>query len=198
MFLRAKFLQLEADKPIVIINKEDAAELGIKPMERVELSFRNQKIVGIVNIARRIIKPGEIGLYEEIREIFNIRPNEKISVHSCPPPKSIAFIKKKLSGQTLNKNEIDGIIDDTVNHRLSEIELTAFVTALYNRGITLDEAASLSEAMARTGKKLKLKSKVVYDKHSIGGCPGDKTSILVVPIIAAAGLTIPKTSSRAI
>jgi AMP phosphorylase len=198
MFLRAKFLQLEADKPVVILNREDAAELGVKPLERVELCFKGNRVVAIVNIARRIIREGEIGLFEEIQEGFDVKPNDKLHIQPASPPKSIVFIKKKLAGQTLSVKEIHSIIDDTVKRRLSEIELTAFVTALYERGMSMNEAASLSEAMARTGRTLRLRSKAIYDKHSIGGCPGDKTSIVVVPIVAAAGLTIPKTSSRAI
>ncbi len=198
MFLRAKFLQLEADKLVVILNREDAAELGVRPLERVELCFKNSRLVAIANIARRIVREGEIGLFEEIQECFDVRPNEKIHVQPASPPKSIVFIKKKLTGQTLTAKEIYAIIDDTVKRRLSEIELTAFVTALYNRGMNMTEIASLSEAMAKTGKTLRLRSKAIYDKHSVGGCPGDKTSIVVVPIVAAAGLTIPKTSSRAI
>ena len=43
MLLRAKFLQLEAEKPIVILNKEDAEELGVKPIERVEVDFKGKK-----------------------------------------------------------------------------------------------------------------------------------------------------------
>lgn len=198
MFLRAKFIQLEADKPIVILNREDAAELGVKPLERVELCFRNTRLVAIVNVAKRIVREGEIGLYEEIQEHFDVKPNDKIHVETASPPKSMAFIKKKLAGQTLTHKEIYAIVKDTVNHRLSDIELTAFVTALYNKGMDMDEIACLSEAMFKTGKNLKLRTKAVYDKHSVGGCPGDKTTILVVPIVAAAGLTIPKTSSRAI
>jgi AMP phosphorylase len=198
MLLRTKFLQLEADKPIAILNSEDAAELGIRPMERVEISFKGKKLVAIVNIAKKIIQEGEIGLYEEIQEHLNVKPDEKISVQTAPPPKSLVFIKKKLLGRTLTAHEIHAIINDTVNHRLSDIELTAFVTALYNKGMNMNEIASLSESMTRTGKSLNLRTKAVYDKHSIGGCPGDKTTIVVVPIIAAAGLTIPKTSSRAI
>ncbi|MEE9323035.1 MAG: AMP phosphorylase [Candidatus Aenigmarchaeota archaeon] len=198
MFLRAKFLQLEADKPIVILNKEDAEEMGVRPLERVELIFEKKKIIAIVNIAGRIVREGEIGLYEEIQESFDIKPNEKIRVETTNPPKSLAFIKKKLAGQVLKPGEIHTIVEDTVNRRLSHIELTAFVTSLYNKGMTMGETASLSEAMASTGRTLKLRTKAIYDKHSIGGCAGDKTSILVVPLVAAAGLTIPKTSSRAI
>ncbi|MCK4336205.1 MAG: AMP phosphorylase [Candidatus Aenigmarchaeota archaeon] len=198
MFLRAKFLQLEADKPIVILNREDAEEMGVKPLERVELDFKDKKIIAIVNIAGRIVREGDIGLYEEIQESLDVKPNEKIRVETTNPPKSLDFIKKKLVGQTLKPKEIYTIVKDTVNRRLSHIELTAFVTSLYNKGMTMGETASLSKAMARTGQTLKLRTKAIYDKHSIGGCPGDKTSILVVPVVAAAGLTIPKTSSRAI
>lgn len=198
MILRAKFLQLEADKPVVILNSEDAAELGVRPLERVELTFKNKKLVAIANIAKRIVREGEIGLYDEIQEHFDIRPNEKIHIQTASPPKSLVFIKKKLAGHALSAKEIHAIIEDTVNHRLSEIELTAFVTSLYNKGMSMSETASLSESMAKTGKSLKLRTKAIYDKHSVGGCAGDKTTILVVPIVAAAGLTIPKTSSRAI
>ncbi|MFH1236875.1 MAG: AMP phosphorylase [Candidatus Aenigmatarchaeota archaeon] len=198
MFLRAKFLQLEAEKPVAIFNTEDAAELGLRPLDRVELSFRKDKIVAIVNIAKKIVREGEIGLYEEIQEHLDVKPDEKVHVQAAPPPKSMAFIKKKLLGQTLTPKEIHAIIVDTVNHRLSDIELTAFVTSLYNKGMTMGEVASLAESMTKTGRSLNLRTKAIYDKHSVGGCPGDKTTILVVPIVAAAGLTIPKTSSRAI
>ncbi len=198
MFLRAKFLQLEAEKPIIILNSDDAEELGVKPLERVELVFKKKKLIAITNVGRKIVREGEIGLYEEIQESLNVKPNEKIQVETANPPKALAFIQKKLAGRTLKPKEIYTIVKDTVDHNLSDIELTAFVTALYNRGMTMGEIASLSESMAKTGRILKLRTKEVYDKHSIGGCPGDKTSILVVPIVAAAGLTIPKTSSRAI
>ena len=198
MFLRAKFLQLEADKPIIIINREDAEEMGVKPLERVELCFKKKKIIAIANVGRRIVREGEIGLYEEIQECLDVKPNEKIRVETANPPKSLEFIQKKLAGKTLKPREIYTIVKDTVDNNLSDIELTAFVTSLHRKGMTMGEIASLSEAMTNTGKTLKLRTKEVFDKHSIGGCPGDKTSILVVPIVAAAGLTIPKTSSRAI
>lgn len=167
MFLRAKFLQLEADKPIVILNREDAEEMGVKPLERVELDFKDKKIIAIVNIAGRIVREGDIGLYEEIQESLDVKPNEKIRVETTNPPKSLDFIKKKLAGQTLKPGEIHTIVKDTVNRRLSHIELTAFVTSLYNKGMTMNETASLSKAMAKTGQTLKLRTKAIYDKHSV-------------------------------
>ncbi|HJT10050.1 MAG TPA: thymidine phosphorylase, partial [Candidatus Nitrosotalea sp.] len=87
---------------------------------------------------------------------------------------------------------------DVVQGNLNENEISAFVTALSMQGLDLDEATSLALSMVDTGKQLDLRKKTIVDKHSIGGVPGDKTTLLVVPIIAAMGLTIPKVSSRAI
>lgn len=198
MLLRAKFLQVEAEKPVVILNEDDAEELGVRPMERVRLAFRGKKLIAIANIAVKIVRKGEIGLYEDIQEKFDVKPDEKIRVAPADPPRSLVFIKKKLLDKPLTHNEIYRIVKDTVDHNLSDVEITAFVCALYNNGMNMSETASLSNAMTRTGRTLKLRTKNIYDKHSIGGCAGDKTSILTVPIVAAAGLTIPKTSSRAI
>ena len=64
--------------------------------------------------------------------------------------------------------------------------------------MTSGELLALVQAMARAGTQLKWPSPIVVDKHCIGGIPGNRTSMIVVPIVAAHGLTIPKTSSRAI
>ncbi|MFH1294826.1 MAG: thymidine phosphorylase, partial [Candidatus Aenigmatarchaeota archaeon] len=84
------------------------------------------------------------------------------------------------------------------DHKLSDIEMTAFVIGLHTHGLSITEAKNMSEAMTRGGQQLRFGNKAIFDKHSIGGCPGDKTSMMLVPIIASAGMTIPKTSSRSI
>jgi AMP phosphorylase len=104
----------------------------------------------------------------------------------------------KLKGRKVNYEEMLEIVKDVVAGRLNEIEIASFVTALHNFGLDIDETVSLSKAMVETGRRLEFNDAYIVDKHSIGGVPGDKTSLLVVPIIAACGLTIPKTSSRAI
>jgi len=60
------------------------------------------------------------------------------------------------------------------------------------------ETIALTRAMVAVGQRLRWASKIVVDKHCVGGLPGNRTTLLVVPIVAACGLTIPKTSSRAI
>ncbi len=108
------------------------------------------------------------------------------------------YIKKKMNGQKLKKVEIESIVKDIVDRKLRDIEISSFVTALEINGLDMDEIAWFTVAMAETGDMLDIDRKPIMDVHSIGGVPGNKTNVLVVPIVAAAGLTIPKTSSRAI
>jgi AMP phosphorylase len=198
MILKAKIIGFEAKKPVVVLNKNNADDLGIKPLERVEVVFGRKKAVAIVNIAEKTIKEGEIGVFQDIGNVLEVKNGQKLEIYPVQQPESLEFIRKKMNGENLTESEIEIIVKDTVNHKLSDIELTAFVCSLHDHGLTFGEAAALSNAMARTGKSLDLGKKDIYDKHSIGGMPGDKTSILLVPIVASAGLTIPKTSSKAI
>jgi len=129
---------------------------------------------------------------------MKLKAGQAIDVAAAAPPRSIEFIKRKMAGRPLLKEEMRAIVEDVVGERLSDIEIAAFVMSLNDRGLSMGEATSLSAAMAETGERLRLGKKEIFDKHSVGGIPGDKTSMLLVPIVAAAGLTIPKTSSRAI
>ncbi len=198
MFLRIRPLEFEARRPTAIMNSADADSLGLKPLDRIELSAHNKRAVAIVNIAENFMQQGEIGLYGGVEEKLNLKMGDRAKVAPCGPPESIFAIKKKLGGNVLKASEIKDVVEDVTFNRLSDVEITAFVTALYNHGMIMSEVAALSSAMAAAGMKLKLSKKKVYDKHSIGGVAGDKTSMMLVPIIASAGMVIPKTSSRAI
>ncbi|MEM4246871.1 MAG: thymidine phosphorylase, partial [Candidatus Woesearchaeota archaeon] len=94
--------------------------------------------------------------------------------------------------------EIYEIIKDIGKNQLTDIELTSYVTANYTMGMSDAEILNLTKAMTLTGTLLKVKKKPVVDIHCIGGVPGNRTTMIVVPILVAAGLTVPKTSSRAI
>jgi AMP phosphorylase len=198
MLLKAKILELEAEKPIVILNREDASEIDVRPLDRVELTLQGKKITAIVNVATHFVRSGEIGLYGDIAKEMKAMYDEKIEVLPSAPPQSLSHIRDKLAGKALKEDQMRNIVEDTISNRLSDIEMTAFVCALHNHGMTMEEVAALSKAMAFTGETLDMGKKKIYDKHSIGGVPGDKTSMVLVPIIAAGGFTIPKTSSRAI
>lgn len=106
-------------------------------------------------------------------------------------------IRKKLVGKKLNYKESFNIIDQIAKQRLGDVLTTYFAASGYSKGFTNQELYFLTKAMVETGEKLYFKG-IVADKHSIGGVPGNRTTLIIVPIIAAAGFLIPKSSSRAI
>jgi AMP phosphorylase len=134
----------------------------------------------------------------ELKEVLKARQGQKVDVNLASPPKSMEFIKDKLNGGKLKSIEIHSIIKDVVNNSLSDSEIALFVSAMYRHGMDFKETISLIDAILKTGNELKLRGKYIADKHSIGGVPGNRTTPIVVSICAVAGLTMPKTSSRAI
>ena len=111
--------------------------------------------------------------------------------------KAIETIIKKLKGHKLSYEEIYNLMDEISNNRLNTVLKTYFVAAGFKDGYDSQELYYLTKAMAETGTLLNFDG-IVADKHSIGGLPGTRATMIVVPIIASAGFTIPKTSSRAI
>src|SRR5574337_824383 len=198
MQLRVDILGIESGgKPIVFLNKHDADEVGVTASGRIKINLKRRELTAIVNISTTV-KIGTIGVNNEVRKKLDLRQHSVVEFEVGTCPKSLQFIHHKLKGQRLLYSEILEIVKDVVEGNLNEGEITAFVTALDIKGLDLDEAVSLSSSMVATGKQLHLRKKIIADKHSIGGVPGDKTTLLVVPIVAAAGVTIPKASSRAI
>lgn len=106
-------------------------------------------------------------------------------------------IKKKLLGKKLSYPEIYSLMDEVAHERLGPILTTYFVAAGFKEGFTDQELFFLTKAMAVTGSRLHFRG-IVADKHSTGGLAGTRTTMILVPIIAAAGFKIPKNSSRAI
>lgn len=110
---------------------------------------------------------------------------------------ALEAIRKKLLGQKLNYKEIYAIMDEIAKKNLGNVLTTYFAASGYSNGFNDQELYYLTKAMVETGERLTFQG-IVADKHSIGGVPGTRTTMIVVPIIAAAGFTIPKSSSRAI
>jgi AMP phosphorylase len=199
MRLRVKILGMNAgDKPIVALNEEDAQDLGVHSLGRVSIRDGDLEMVSVINTTKTVVEKGQVGVFDELVEEMGLKENMQVEVAAADPPRSIQYIKAKIEGRKLKYDEIHDIVRDVVDGKLSRIEIAAFVTSLNMFGLDVDEAVRLSQAMYETGDKLDLKNGPIVDKHSIGGVPGDKTTLLVVPIIAACGVTIPKTSSRAI
>ena len=199
MKLRVRCLDLDAGgKAIAIINAEDARELGVHPLERIILEKSRRRLTALVNVTSRFVGRGEIAVYAEVRDLMRLRDGDAVIAVQRPELESKRYIRKKIDGGELGYKEVKAIVDDTVARSLSDLEQAALVTALHIHGLTLNEDLAFSKALVETSaERLRFRGTVV-DKHGAGGIPGDKTTLLLVPIVAAAGLTIPKTSSRAI
>ncbi len=109
----------------------------------------------------------------------------------------VLSIQKELLGKTLTYKEIYNLMDQISHRNLSDILTTYFVAASFKQGYSHEELYHFTKAMVETGKRLHFKG-IVADKHSIGGVAGTRATMILVPIIAAAGFKIPKISSRAI
>lgn len=145
-----------------------------------------------------IIGRGEIGLGEQAFRRLGLTEGTAVEVAQARPPASLEYVRRKIDGDTLGEAEIEAIIADIAGHLYSPMEIGAFLVACAGFTST-QETLSLTRAMVKVGHRLDWgDAPVVVDKHCIGGVPGNRTSMIVVPIVAAHGLICPKTSSRAI
>jgi len=144
-----------------------------------------------------IIGPGEIGLGEQAFRRLGCLEGTEVEIAQARPPASLESVRRKIGGDTLGDSEIAAIVRDIAAHLYSPMEIGAFLVACAGF-MSTQETLSLTRAMIEAGNHLHWDSPLVVDKHCIGGIPGNRTSMIVVPIVAAHGLICPKTSSRAI
>ena len=198
MELRVEVLMITTGgSRIAILSEESANLLGVHSSDRIKIIYGNQEMIAIANIALHF-PTNSIGLYKETVDALGVKEDEKVKVQLAALPESLFNIRAKLHGDRLLEKDILAIVKDVVERHLSTVEIAAFLTALSIHGLSTGETEALSRAMISTGKTINFGVRPILDKHSVGGIPGDKTSMIVVPIVAAAGFTIPKTSSRAI
>jgi AMP phosphorylase len=198
MEVKVHLYAVETGKPIVVLNEDDMKELGVHIGDRIRITKGGKlEVTAIIDATTSLVSQGKIAVFEEVREALKLKSGETVEIKPAQRPKSIEFIKKKLQGQHLHGHEITTIVQDIVENNLSDIELTALLVAAYIKGYDMDETVAMTQAMVDTGEQINFGPNTV-DKHCIGGVAGNRTTMVVVPIIAAAGLTMPKTSSRAI
>lgn len=198
MQLKANPLELEAGGPLVVVmNTEDAADLGVTSSDRIYVRHQETYAICILNLSSRDER-GQLGVYREVSKRLGVIKGDKLTVEPARRPESLDFVREKINGERLVPWKIERIVGDVVERHLSDIELAAFVTSLHIHGVSMEEVEALSRTMIWSGKTIDFGRSPILDKHSIGGVPGDKTTLIVTPTVAAAGYTIPKSSSRAI
>jgi pyrimidine-nucleoside phosphorylase len=109
----------------------------------------------------------------------------------------VELIRKKRDGKELSREEIEFIVSGYTRNEIPDYQVSAFLMAAFLRGLSRPETAALTSAMLNSGQVLDLSSIAgsKIDKHSTGGV-GDKTSLLLAPIVAAGGVSVPMVSGR--
>ena len=172
---------------------------AFQALAKIEISHGGRAILATLNIVddERLLSRDELGLSEQSFAQLGLPEGESVTVAQASPPASHEAIRAKVLGQSLGQSDFDAIIRDIAGNRYSKPEIAAFLIASASF-LSTEEVLSLTRAMAGVGRRLEWTERPIVDKHCIGGIPGNRTSMIVVPIVAAHGLTIPKTSSRAI
>ena len=187
---------------------------GFQALAKVEVaadSDAGPSILAVLNVVDdpQLLGPCELGLSEEAFARLAIADGSAVRIAHAEPPASLGALHRRIGGGRLSADDFAAIVRDIAARRYSHIELAAFVVATSQVGLDHDEVLWLTQAMAAVGRRLDWNggdgdggAHRVVDKHCIGGLPGNRTSMIVVPIVAVhaehAGLLIPKTSSRAI
>jgi len=172
---------------------------GFDVLSKIEVRFGRRSILATLNIIENgMLHEGELGLSNVAFRRLGAPEGATVMLSHPNPLTSTEFVRRKLDGIALTRGQIFEIVKDIAAYRYSNIELTAFVVACAKRNLSEREIVDLTEAMVANGEKIDWGLPMVLDKHCIGGIPGNRTTMVVVPIVAAYGLPIPKTSSRAI
>ena len=173
---------------------------GFQALSKVEVRANGRAILATLNVVddTSIVGCGELGVSEDAFSQLDVANGHPASISQAEPPESIPALFRKINGERLGREDFRAIVRDIAERRYSKIELTAFVVASNRSELDREEVFFLTEAMIASGRRLDWGESLVVDKHCIGGIPGNRTSMLVVPIVAAYGLVFPKTSSRAI
>ncbi len=173
---------------------------GFQALSKVDVISGAHRITATLNVVDDpyIVGQDEIGLSEDAFRRFGVDTGAMACVQHAEKPVSIGALFRKIRGERLSKDDYHAIVKDISGGYYSKIELTAFLIATNNGELDRDEIYYLTDAMVASGRRLHWSEHMVVDKHCIGGIPGNRTSMLVVPIVAAHGLLCPKTSSRAI
>jgi len=172
---------------------------GVGAHSQVTLTHGDRSIVAtLYQVTGDWLAPETIGLADAAWDKLDLEPGALVRITHTPPLASLSYVRQRIFDDGLDDAKIRAIVTDIVGGYYSDIQLTAFVTAVAAKPLSTPEVISLTRAMIDTGERIDWGRTPVADKHCVGGLPANRTTPIVVSIVAANGLLIPKTSSRAI
>lgn len=188
-------------KPIVFLNRNSyvVKKEGFSALSRVVIYNNLKKLNATLYLVdNKILENDEIGLSKKAMEVLKPEENELFNIDYIEDTKSFLDVRAKLRGIPFTEQGLFNILKDVVEYKYDDMQTACLCAATEGNQLNNDEIYYLAKAMIDNGKKVKWDYDIVVDKHCIGGVPGNRTTMLTIPIVAAFGLKIPKTSSRAI
>jgi len=200
--MHARRLGIDTQHEAVVLMRRDChvcRSEGFTAHARVRLSHGDNVVIAtLYHVTGDLLAPGEMGLSEIAWRRLGLSDGARVGVSHPPPIESFGSVRGKIYGRRLGGQDIQRVTTDIVAGRYSDIQLSSFITACSANALDREEVVALTRSMVEVGDRLSWNRRPILDKHCVGGLPGNRTTPIVVAIVAACGLTIPKTSSRAI
>ncbi|QDG54836.1 thymidine phosphorylase family protein [Persicimonas caeni] len=205
--VRVRRLGIDTHQEPIIYMRRDCPVCrseGFEAQSRINITVGERTIIATLNVVEPALFPDELlsldeaGLSEAAWKLLEPREGAHAELSHPRPLESLSHIRAKIYGKTLSAEQMHAIMRDMVHGRFADVHLAGFLAACAGDRMTNGEIVALTQSMVDVGEQLSWNADVVVDKHCVGGLPGNRTTPLVVSIVAAYGLTIPKTSSRAI
>ena len=200
--IRARRLGLDTQyEAIAFMHKEChvCRSEGFAAHTRVLLCNGHRQVIATLYQATGdLLTHNEAALSESAWTRLGLKEGDHITVTHPAPLDSLSHVRSRIYGHKLGEPSFHAIIEDIVQGKYSDIHLSSFLTACAARALDHKEVLALTHAMVEVGDRLRWPAGIVVDKHCVGGLPGNRTTPIIVAIAASLGLTMPKTSSRAI
>ena len=200
--LRVRRLGLHTQKQAVAVMRTDChvcRSEGLSARSQLVISTADRSIQAeLLQVESALLAENQIGLSEAAWTLLGVGEGDEVRIGHAFPPSSLRHVRARLFGSRFSRADLDDIIRDVIAGRYTDVHLSSFLTATAAAPLDEQETISLTGAMMSAGDRLEWGDQVVVDKHCIGGLPGNRTTPIVVAIVAACGLMMPKTSSRAI
>ena len=200
--LKLKYLGINTYKEPIIYMREDCyicKSEGFSAQARVRVALNECSIIATLNtVETDLLRHDEASLSNYAWGLLGAKNGDEITVMHPKSLDSLSYIRSKIYGNELRADETRHIIDDIISGQLSDINIAMYIAASAGDRLSQREVFDLTKAMVESGQRLSWASPLVVDKHCVGGLPGNRTTPIVVSIVAAFGIMIPKTSSRAI
>jgi len=200
--LHVRRMGVDTQSELVAFMRKDSGVCraeGFTAHTRIRVSNGQKSIiVTLYQVDVELLDEAEIGLSDSAWRQLSLKEGDSVTVAHSEHVDSLSLVRHKVFGNQLDQSAFDAIIGDIVAGRYSDIHLSSFITACTAGGLDQSEITALTNAMINTGQRLDWGEQTVADKHCVGGLSGNRTTPIIVAIAATCGLTIPKTSSRAI